>query len=277
MLSCRQRLILSQAAFTIKEVRELMKLPATYFAPIPRSLLPPEPSKLPRTQKRLVDLMLKHSLISPSQASKSSSLDFHLSPTSFNSAAANTTALSSITFARTKIQGEDQFDPSAKVELTTEQEDLPAALAFRSIGYKSDALPGMKSLGIHFDTSRGIISNDYYGRVSSPSQSGETKVIPGMYCAGWVKRGPTGVIANTMEDAFATAEAIAKDWYSGAQFLPGGQGWSALKREIDDKGIRTVSWNDWCKIDAAERARGKERGKEREKFISVAEMLNVLD
>lgn len=254
-----------------------MKLPATYFAPIPRSLLPHEPSKLPRTQKRIVDLMLKHSSIPPSQASKSSSLDFHLSPILFNSSAANPTALSSVTFAKTKIEGEDQFDPSAKVSLTNEQEVIPAALAFRSIGYKSEALPGMKSLGIHFDESRGIIPNDYYGRVSSPSQFGETKVIPGMYCAGWVKRGPTGVIANTMEDAFATAEAITKDWYSGAQFLSGGQGWSALEREIDEKGLRTVSWDNWCKIDAAERARGKERGKEREKFTSVAAMLNVLD
>ena len=135
----------------------------------------------------------------------------------------------------------------------------------------------MESLGIHFDDKRGIIPNDYFGRVSSPSPSGEMNAIPGMYCAGWVKRGPTGVIANTMEDAFATAEAITQDWFSGAQFLSGGQGYSALKTEIDDKDIRTVSWSDWCKIDAAEKARGKERGKEREKFTTVAEMLNVLD
>lgn len=254
-----------------------MKLPATYFAPIPRSLLPPEPSKLPRTQKRLVDLMLKHPSIPPSQVSKSSSLDFHLSPISFNSSAAKPNTLSSITFAKTEIQGKDRFDPSATVSLTNEQEAIPAALAFRSIGYKSEALPGLKSLGIHFDESRGIIPNDYYGRVSSPSPSGGMKVIPGMYCAGWVKRGPTGVIANTMEDAFATAEAIVKDWYGGAQFLSGGQGWSALKREVDENGIRTVSWNDWCKIDAAEKARGKEKGKKREKFTSISEMLNVLD
>lgn len=221
--------------------------------------------------------MLKHSSIPSSQASKSWSLDFHQSPISFNSSTAKPTVLSSITFAKTNIQGEDQFNPSAKAVLTNEQKDIPASLAFRSIGYKSEALPGMKSLGIHFDDRRGIIPNDYYGRVNSPSESGDMKAIPGMYCAGWVKRGPTGVIANTMEDAFATAEAIVKDWYSGAPFLSGGQGWSALKREIDDKGIRTVSWDDWRKIDAAERARGKERGKEREKFTSVAEMLNILD
>jgi adrenodoxin-NADP+ reductase len=271
------RLILSQAAFTIKEVRELMKLPLVNFAPIPLSLLPPEPSKLPRTQKRLVELMLRHSSIQPSQASKAWSLEFLLSPISFNSYIAKPTSLSSITFAKTKLQGEDQFRPSATVELTNDRLEIPASLAFRSIGYKSEAIPGMESLGIIFDDSRGIISNDYYGRVIRPSQFGTSKPIPGMYCAGWVKRGPTGVIANTMEDAFATAEAISKDWCNGASFLPGGQGWPAVKREMDDKGIRTVSWDDWRKIDAAERARGKERGKAREKFTTVEEMLNVLD
>lgn len=175
------------------------------------------------------------------------------------------------------MQGEEQFDPLTKVEPTNEQVVIPASLAFRSIGYKSEALPGMESLNIRFDDGRGIIPNDYFGRVSTTSQSGETKAIPGMYCAGWVKRGPTGVIANTMEDAFATAEAISKDWHSGAPFLPGGQGWPALKKETDSKGVRTVSWDDWRKIDTAERARGKEKGKEREKFTNIEEMLKVLD
>ena len=254
-----------------------MKLPAVNFAPIPRSLLPSDPSKLPRTQKRLVELLLQCSSMEPSQASKSWSLDFHLSPTSFNSSNASLNALTSITFAKTKVQGEDQFSPSAKVTLTDEQVNVPAKLAFRSIGYKSEALPGMEELGIRFDENRGIIPNDYYGRVHKKSQSGLMQLIPGLYCAGWVKRGPTGVIANTMEDAFSTAEAISEDWFSRAPFLPGGQGWSALREEMDGKGIRTVSWDDWCKIDAAERARGKERGKEREKFTNVADMLKVLD
>lgn len=254
-----------------------MNLPTVNFAPIPPALLPPEPSKLPRTQKRLVELMLKHSSIQLSQASKSWSLDFHLSPISFNSSTAKPTTLSSITFAKTKVQGEDHFSPSAKVSLKNEQVVTPASLAFRSIGYKSEAIPGMENIGIEFDDSRGIIPNDYFGRVQTSSQSGPLQVIPGIYCAGWVKRGPTGVIANTMEDAFATAEAISKDWYTGAPFLPGGQGWSTLSKEVEGRGIRNVGWEDWCKIDAAERARGKERGKEREKFTNVTDMLNVLD
>lgn len=33
----------------------------------------------------------------------------------------------------------------------------------------------------------------------------------GLYCSGWVKHGPVGVIATTMNEAFATAEKIVQD------------------------------------------------------------------
>ena len=41
----------------------------------------------------------------------------------------------------------------------------------------------------------------------------------GMYCSGWVKRGPVGVILTTMEDAFETAECIAQDLQEGRNAL----------------------------------------------------------
>lgn len=135
-------------------------------------------------------------------------------------------------------------------------------------------MDGMKDLGIDFDERRGIIPNDAHGRITSLSPDGTG--LPGMYCSGWVKRGPAGVIANTMEDAFGTAEAIAQDWETKQPFMTGGQGWDALKVEADRRGLRTVSWADWKKIDAAEKERGKSRGKEREKFASVQDMLGVL-
>ena len=121
-------------------------------------------------------------------------------------------------------------------------------------------------------------------RVSVPAP------IPGIYCAGWVKNGPTGVIATTMADAFLTAESIATDWESKKlPFLGQGRGqrtgeagmekkgWHALAPEAEAKGVRRVDWKDWLRIDQAERARGRERGKEREKVAGVEEMLRVLE
>jgi len=106
-------------------------------------------------------------------------------------------------------------------------------------------------------------------------------VLPGLYVAGWVKRGPTGVIASTMEDAFQTADAILGDLRSGTGFLNGvgkstGLGWEGVRRGFERGGGRWTDWRDWRRIDGVERERGKEKGKVREKITAVEEMLGVL-
>jgi len=154
------------------------------------------------------------------------------------------------------------------------------------VGYQSEALPGFKDLGLPFDANMGIIPNDKYGRVLSTDRGivpGLTAShVPGMYCAGWVKRGPTGVIASTMDDAFTSADVIIKDWKDSVNFNELGDieakgGWEAVKREVEKRGIRSVSWSDWEKIDEEEKRRGREKGKPREKMRSVSEMLAFLD
>lgn len=178
--------------------------------------------------------------------------------------------------------------------------DMPASLCFRSIGYQSLPLRGFKELNIPFDIERGLIPNDGYGRVlNTPPLPAEGEDdsnsfavhVPGIYCAGWVKRGPTGVIASTMTDAFTTADAIAADWEAhsvgetradGMGFLNSsgeggtGLGWDGVRPETEKLGLRPTSWPDWEEIDRVEKERGQEKGKIREKFARVEEMLNVL-
>ena len=245
------------------------------FRPINPSLLPPDIARLPRTAKRLTQLLSKGSQNLASEAQKEWSLDFLLSPTSFEGSCNSPNVLSSISFAKTGFQGLDPYDPKAKVLLSTDMTSTKTSLAFKSIGYKSVAIDGMKDLGIDFDNMQGIIPNDSSGRVTSLSTDGTG--IPGLYCSGWVKRGPAGVIANTMEDAFATAEAIVEDWKERQPFMAGGDGWNVLKQEASQRGLRPVSWMDWKKIDKVEKERGKSKGKERDKFASAQEMLRVLD
>lgn len=252
-----------------------MNLPSVSFDPVDPVLFPPNIAKLPRTPKRLTQLLCKGSANTAVGAQKSWSLDFLLSPKSFNSSEAAPDSLASMTLAENTYGNPDTFDLSALVSPTGRHISLPTTLAFRSIGYKSEPLVGMKDLGIDFDKRRGIIPNDTHGRITSLSPDGTG--VPGMYCSGWVKRGPAGVIANTMEDAFGTAEAIAQDWGTNQPFMTGSGGWDALKAEAERKGLRKVDWADWKKIDAAEKKRGELRGKEREKFASVREMLNILD
>ncbi|KAI0840832.1 nucleotide-binding domain-containing protein [Hypoxylon sp. FL0890] len=269
-----------QAAFTIKEVRELMKLHGVGFHDIDMSLVPDEISKLPRARRRLMEVMVKGSATRVDEAAKSWSLDFCLSPTEFLGRPDG--HVDSTVFERTTLTS--PFDPSSSVTGTGEKLTMSSSVVFRSIGYKSVALPGFGEAGISFNDRKGIIENDGMGRVlqakgDEPKAQHQASHLPGLYCAGWVKRGPTGVIASTMEDAFSTGDAIVSDWNSGAPFLKGesSSGWEALRAGVEHGKCRVIHWEDWQKIDKAERQRGLLRGKEREKFISTAEMLSAAD
>ena len=83
-----------------------------------------------------------------------------------------------------------------------------------------------------------------------------------MYVAGWLKRGATGVIAATMYDAFETAEVIISDLQSNKPMLNGvasnmKPGATAILPLLAQRGIRTVSYKDWKKIEARESELGK--------------------
>ncbi|GAP84865.2 putative ferredoxin-NADP+ reductase [Rosellinia necatrix] len=265
-----------QVAFTIKEARELTKLPAVSLHPVDIDSYVEDISQLPRARQRLLGLLVKGSNVQPQDSAKSWSLDFCLSPTEFRGRSEG--RVQSTTFERTSLLSPS--DPMSNVRSLGTQLQLPSSVVFRSIGYKSVALPGFTEAGILFDDKKGVIQNDGDGRVlqavrDDAEGNGRTAVLPGTYCAGWVKRGPTGVIASTMEDAFLTGDAIAADWAAGAKFLNFGEGhgWEGLRTEVDKEKCRVIQWEDWKKIDKAERDRGLLVGKVREKFTSTSEML----
>lgn len=291
-----------QAPYTIKELRELLHLQGIGFAPPPggwQDLIQIERKKLPRQLRRIAELLEKGSRTPVAAAEKAWQLGFLRSPSSFLSS--NGTDLEAIGFERTEytsqlaslITGDPETDlnavRSARVKSATAETKsiIRTSLAFRSVGYLSEPLPGLAGIGVPFDRKLGIIPNDRWGRVLSPDLGpGGTLTaghVPGMYCAGWVKRGPTGVIASTLDDAFTSADIVAKDWQEGVKFLEADsevepkRGWEAVRSEVQKRNIRSVSWQDWEKIDAEEQRRGKERGKEREKIASVQDMLKVLD
>ncbi|KAL8286780.1 hypothetical protein RQP46_004308 [Phenoliferia psychrophenolica] len=94
-------------------------------------------------------------------------------------------------------------DPADAVARSTEQtEEIETDLVLSSVGYRSVAIPG-----VPFDDRRGVVPNAD-GRVLDSVSS---LPIPGLYASGWLARGPTGVIATTMYDAFATADLVAAD------------------------------------------------------------------
>jgi adrenodoxin-NADP+ reductase len=287
-----------QAPYTIKELRELLKMSGLGFAPPPEgwdSLVQVPRKKLPRQLKRIMELLENGSTTPLQQAEKAWQLGYLRSPLEFLSK--NGTDLAAVGFEQMEyaddlaslVSGDPHADLNtlrgAKVKGSSAKSMVTGALAFRSIGYASEALAGFEELGIPFDTKAGIIPNDRWGRILDPTQGpgGDLTAahVPGMYCAGWVKRGPTGVIASTLDDAFTTADVIVKDWQNQVLFHggvgEGKTGWNAVKLAAQKRGIRSISWEDWEKIDAEEVRRGKETGTEREKCRTAEAMLEILD
>lgn len=260
-----------------------MHLPGVAFHPIDKRLIPSDFTSLPRASKRLLQVILNGSADADgSVATKSWSLDSCLSPTRFLENKTCPSVVAHTEFDVMKLV--NPFELSSRSTATGRKAFLPSQVVFRSVGYKSTALPEFSLVGIHFDEARGTVTNDGIGRVTRSLHSEGTtcpRNMPGLYCAGWVKNGPTGVIASTMQDAFITGEAIARDWISGAEFLQSKsratpQGWDGVSSETGlDAGLVT-SWEDWLRIDQAERLNGRKRGKEREKFTNVADMIDVI-
>lgn len=158
-------------------------------------------------------------------------------------------------FAITELQ-----DNSAVATNATER--LPADLILRSIGYKSSCADA----GINFDSHRGHVCNQL-GRVLQNNES--QTVEPGLYVAGWLGTGPTGVILTTMNGAFAVAKTICDDIAAKSFDI------CSSKPGFEPGNKRVVTWEGWRRIDQVETDAGKSKGKPREKITSIPEMLRI--
>ncbi len=150
---------------------------------------------------------------------------------------------------------------SVRAEPTGETERLGCQLVFRSVGYR-----GLPCPGVPFDEGSGTMPNDG-GRVLDAGRP-----VPGVYCAGWIKRGPTGVIGTNKKDATETVEALLKDAEAG---LIGGTSGSAEAVEalLAERGAEAVIYSGWEAIDAVERAAGEPHGRPRVKLTSWDDLL----
>jgi ferredoxin/flavodoxin---NADP+ reductase len=144
---------------------------------------------------------------------------------------------------------------------TDRREVIPCGLVLRSVGYRGVAIPG-----VPFDEGRAAIPNRA-GRVVD----GDGNVIPGLYCAGWIKRGPSGVIGTNKKDATETVELLLEDAEAGLLRREDTTDIAAL---LVDRGVAPVSDAGWQAIDAVERARGEEQGRPRVKLGTWPELLD---
>lgn len=244
-----------QAAYTIKELREMLKLPkvdttwrASDFVGVQEQI-----EKLPRPKKRITELMVKSVTEGKLEDGNRKFLPvFFRSPIRVN----GSSSVESVDFTVTQLEN-DKAIPTDAVE------SIPGQLVCRSIGYKSICV----DKAINFDDKRGKVKN-VNGRVLLRETN---EPDSGLYVAGWLATGPSGVILTTMNNSFAVAQTIIHDIQSGALKC------DSIKAGIDPKSHRIVTWSDWQKIDKREVENGKKLNKPREKTFSVEEMLKITE
>ena len=150
----------------------------------------------------------------------------------------------------------NELDANARAVPTAEHETLACGLVFRSVGYHGVELPGVR-----FDAASGTI----------PNKGG--RVEPGVYCAGWIKRGPTGVIGTNKKDATETVELLLEDAAAGRLEPKPEAAAAAVDALLAERGLSVVEYAGWTAIDELERAAGEKSGRPRVKLCSWDELL----
>jgi ferredoxin/flavodoxin---NADP+ reductase len=143
---------------------------------------------------------------------------------------------------------------------TDEHETLECGLVFRSVGYRGVGLPD-----VPFDEQRGTILNEG-GRVVGEAQT---------YCAGWIKRGPTGIIGTNKKDATETVALLLGDVEQGRIAHREDVTAEAVEALLAERGVRAVVYAGWSSIDDLERAAGEKLGRPRVKLRSWEELLEA--
>jgi ferredoxin--NADP+ reductase len=248
----------SQAKFTTKELRELGSLPAAEVMVEPADLgLDPayaDPSgaalaSLPTANRRNLDVVRGWAAQRPLGRERRIRLRFFLRPVELLEREGR---VAGVRFERTVPDGD------GGVRGTGRYEDIEAQLVLRAVGYR-----GTPIAGLPFDAERGTVPHAG-GRVLRDGVPS-----PGEFVAGWIKRGPTGVIGTNRPCAKKTVASLLDDAAMLAPRPVAADPLAAL-REL---GHQPVPWPGWLAIEAAESALGVTLGR---RSVKIPDWLGLL-
>jgi len=258
----------AQAAFTNPEIKEMGHLADADVFTLPEEV---ELDKLSvaelertndRTIQKKVGILQDYAKNEPTGKSRKLIFRFLVSPTELSGENGKVT---NMTLVKNELYQTDSG--TLRPRSTEKTEELPVGLVFRSIGYRGVPLPD-----VPFYDSWGVILNEK-GRILD---KGSKTPLTGMYTAGWIKRGPSGVIGTNKPDAVETVNLMLEDLKAEKTWSPDAPTVEAAEAMVAAKQPRYVTWTDWLKLDEMEVARGKELGRPRLKFTEVEEMLKAV-
>ncbi|MFI7356512.1 FAD-dependent oxidoreductase [Streptomyces avidinii] len=235
----------SQGRFTTKELRELGTLPGVDVGTDPAELAldpvyadPAAAAALPAVARRNLEVLRGWAGPGTGDGPRRIALRFYLRPVEILGGPDG--RVTGMRFERTAPDG------SGGVTGTGVHEDVDAQLVLRSVGYR-----GVPLAGLPFDSGRGTVPHAA-GRVL---RAGRASV--GEYVAGWIKRGPTGVIGTNRPCAKETVSSLLQDAGALARRDLPGDPLDALRAA----GLRPVRWPGWLAIEAAEADLGRSLGR----------------
>ncbi|MFE3634010.1 FAD-dependent oxidoreductase [Streptomyces cellostaticus] len=231
----------SQARFTTKELRELGGLPGTEVSvdadELARDPGCADPAALPAVRRRNVETLRGWVTDRPGGAGRRIRLRFFLRPVEL---LARDGRVGAVRFERTAPDGQGGVAGTGRFET------VPAQLVLRSVGYRGVPLDGLP-----FDAASGTVPHRQ-GRVLR-----EGTTSPGEYVAGWIKRGPTGVIGTNRPCAKETVASLLTD----APALARGRGPDDPLPALRAAGVEPVPWAGWLAIERAEAELGARLGR----------------
>ena len=254
----------AQASFTTPELQELGELAGADVLVDPADLeLDPESEaslEHDTNARRNVDVLRAFAEREPTGKPVTLRLRFLLSPVAIH----GDDKVEAIELVHNRLENRD----GAPVAVATdEHETLDCGLVFRSVGYRGVALPELP-----FEERRGTIRNDC-GRVLAE----DGRPVRGVYCAGWIKRGPTGIIGTNKKDAAETVKLLLEDVYEGRLAHAPAATAEAVDSHLASRAVQPVLYSGWLGIDELERVAGEKLGRPRVKLRTWDELLEAAE
>lgn len=257
----------AQAAFSVQEIKELGKLEHAECRTLPEEVALDELTRADleanpdRTVQQKLEVLEGYANTGPSDKPRVLTMRFLASPVELIDDGQG--GVGGLKLVRNELHRTD--DGGLRPRATEQHETLDVGLVFRSIGYH-----GVPLAGVPFDERAGVIPNDQ-GRVVGDDGASRT----GHYTAGWIKRGPTGLIGTNKADAEETVRQMIEDAQAQRVLAPAQPEARAIEALLEQRQPDHFTYDDWQQLDAHETQRGEALGRPRVKLTSLEQMLEA--
>lgn len=255
----------AQAKFTTLELKELGEMEEADICILPEEAELDDLSKASlvkadRGTVRNVELIQEYAAREPTGKKRKLTMRFLVSPVELISDGSG--QVTSMRLVHNELYATEAG--TLRPRSTSQFEELPVGLVFRSIGYRGIPLPN-----IPFNEDWGVILNKE-GRVLNPETN---RPLVGEYAAGWIKRGPTGVIGTNKPDAVETVEQMLADLAVGNILDPTKPSADQVEAFIKKRQPEFFTYQDWKRLDELEVEMGQAQGRPRIKLTRIDDMI----